>query len=122
MKDKIVQTLIVVSILAGFIAFIAVEWNYLGKIIFALIFGPSLLLPSMWIVIFVATITFIFCKRLLKLMTNRVTYKNLLEHYGTHELCPKSIPVADVNEVLSEIEISEYQKRMELFSLTLGKR
>lgn len=64
MKDKIVQTLIVVSILAGFIAFIAVEWNYLGKIIFALIFGPSLLLPSMWIVIFVATITFIFLQKI----------------------------------------------------------
>ena len=36
MKDKIVQTLIAVSILAGFIAFIAVEWEYMGKIIFAL--------------------------------------------------------------------------------------
>lgn len=55
-------------------------------------------------------------------MTNRVTYRDLLERYGTHELCPKSIPVTDVNETLSEIEISEYQKRMELFSLTLGQR
>lgn len=55
-------------------------------------------------------------------MTNRVTYRDLLERYGTHELCPKSIPVADVNEVLSESEIAEYQKRMELFSLTLGQR
>ena len=63
MKDKIVQTLIVVSILAVFVAFIAVEWNYIGKIIFALIFGPALLLPSMWIVIFVATITFIFLQK-----------------------------------------------------------
>ncbi|MGN8884241.1 hypothetical protein [Ligilactobacillus salivarius] len=60
MKDKIVQTLIAVSILAGFIAFIAVEWEYMGKIIFALIFGPALLLPSMWIVIFASTVTFIF--------------------------------------------------------------
>ena len=63
MKDKIVQTLIVVGILAGFVAFIAVEWNYIGKIIFALIFVPFLLLPSMWIVIFVATITFIFLQK-----------------------------------------------------------
>ena len=53
---------------------------------------------------------------------NKVTYRDLLERYGTYELCPKSIPVADVNETLSEIEISEYQKRMELFSLTLGQR
>ena len=44
MKDRIVQALIVVGILAGFVAFIAVEWNYIGKIIFALIFGPALLL------------------------------------------------------------------------------
>ena len=55
-------------------------------------------------------------------MANRVTYRDLLERYGTYELCPRSIPVADVNETLSEIEISEYQKRMELFSLTLGQR
>lgn len=60
MKDKIIQTLIVVSILAGFIAFIAVEWEYMGKIIFALLFDPSLLLPSMWIVIFSSIVTFIF--------------------------------------------------------------
>ena len=52
MKDKIVQTLIVVSILAVFIAFIAVEWNYIGKIIFALIFGPALLLPKMLLLLF----------------------------------------------------------------------
>lgn len=52
MKDKIVQTLIVVSILAGFVAFIAVEWNYIGKIIFALIFGPALLLPKMLLLLF----------------------------------------------------------------------
>lgn len=63
MKDKIVQTLIVVSILAGFIAFVAIEWEYIGKIIFALIFVPFLLLPSMWIIIFVTTITFIFLQR-----------------------------------------------------------
>ena len=63
MKDKIVQTLIVVGILAGFVAFIAVEWNYIGKIIFALIFGPALLLPSMWIVIFASTFTFIFLQK-----------------------------------------------------------
>lgn len=63
MKDRIVQALIVVGILAGFVAFIAVEWNYIGKIIFALIFGPALLLPSMWIVIFAATITFIFLQK-----------------------------------------------------------
>lgn len=66
MKDKIVQTLIVVSILAGFVAFITVEWEYIGKIIFALIFGPPLLLPSMWIVIFVATITFIFLQKVVE--------------------------------------------------------
>ena len=66
MKDRIVQMLIVASILAGFIAFIVVEWNYLGKIIFALIFGPSLLLPSMWIVIFVVTITFIFLQKIVE--------------------------------------------------------
>lgn len=52
MKDKIVQTLIAVSILAGFIAFIAVEWEYMGKIIFALIFGPALLLPKMLLLLF----------------------------------------------------------------------
>ena len=52
MKDKIVQTLIVVGILAGFVAFIAVEWNYIGKIIFALIFGPALLLPKMLLLLF----------------------------------------------------------------------
>ncbi|MDF4188280.1 hypothetical protein PV941_04235 [Ligilactobacillus salivarius] len=52
MKDKIVQTLIVVGILAGFVAFIAVEWNYIGKIIFALIFGPTLLLPKMLLLLF----------------------------------------------------------------------
>lgn len=52
MKDKIVQTLIVVSILAGFVAFIAVEWNYIGKIIFALIFGLALLLPKMLLLLF----------------------------------------------------------------------
>ena len=63
MKDRMIQALVVVGILAGFIAFIAVEWNYLGKIIFALIFVPFLLLPSMWIVIFVATITFIFLQK-----------------------------------------------------------
>lgn len=63
MKDKIVQTLIVVSILAGFITFIAIEWEYIGKIIFALIFGPALLLPSMWIVIFASTVTFIFLQK-----------------------------------------------------------
>ena len=53
---------------------------------------------------------------------NKVTYRDLLERYGTYELCPKSIPVADIDEVLSESEITEYQKRMELFSITLGKR
>lgn len=63
MKDRMIQALVVVGILAGFIAFIAVEWNYIGKIIFALIFVPFLLLPSMWIVIFVATITFIFLQK-----------------------------------------------------------
>lgn len=63
MKDKIVQTLIVVSILAGFITFIAVEWEYIGKIIFALIFVPFLLLPSMWIIIFASTVTFIFLQK-----------------------------------------------------------
>lgn len=52
MKDKIVQTLIVVGILAGFVAFIAVEWEYIGKIIFALIFGPALLLPKMLLLLF----------------------------------------------------------------------
>ena len=52
MKDRIVQTLIVVGILAGFVAFIAVEWNYIGKIIFALIFGPALLLPKMLLLLF----------------------------------------------------------------------
>ena len=52
MKDKIVQALIVVGILAGFVAFIAVEWNYIGKIIFALIFGPALLLPKMLLLLF----------------------------------------------------------------------
>lgn len=52
MKDKIVQTLIVVSILAGFITFIAIEWEYIGKIIFALIFGPALLLPKMLLLLF----------------------------------------------------------------------
>ena len=52
MKDKVVQTLIVVSILAGFITFIAIEWNYIGKIIFALIFGPALLLPKMLLLLF----------------------------------------------------------------------
>ena len=66
MKDRMIQALVVVSILAGFIAFIAVEWNYLGKIIFALIFVPFLLFPSMWIVIFVATITFIFLKKVVE--------------------------------------------------------
>lgn len=63
MKDRMIQALVVVGILAGFIAFIAVEWNYLGKIIFALIFGPALLLPSMWIVIFASTVTFIFLQK-----------------------------------------------------------
>lgn len=63
MKDRMIQALVVVGILAGFIAFIAVEWNYLGKIIFALIFGPTLLLPSMWIVIFASTVTFIFLQK-----------------------------------------------------------
>lgn len=53
---------------------------------------------------------------------NKVTYRDLLECYGTYELCPKSISVTDVDEVLSESEIAEYQKRMELFSLTLGQR
>lgn len=52
MKDRIVQALIVVGILAGFVAFIAVEWNYIGKIIFALIFGPALLLPKMLLLLF----------------------------------------------------------------------
>lgn len=52
MKDKIVQTLIVVGILAGFVAFVSVEWNYIGKIIFALIFGPALLLPKMLLLLF----------------------------------------------------------------------
>lgn len=52
MKDRIVQPLIVVGILAGFVAFIAVEWNYIGKIIFALIFGPALLLPKMLLLLF----------------------------------------------------------------------
>ena len=63
MKDRMIQALVIVLILAGFVAFIVVEWNYLGKIIFALIFVPFLLLPSMWIVIFVATITFIFLQK-----------------------------------------------------------
>lgn len=63
MKDRMIQALVVVGILAGFIAFIAVKWNYLGKIIFALIFGPALLLPSMWIVIFASTVTFIFLQK-----------------------------------------------------------
>lgn len=52
MKDKIVQALIVVGILAGFVAFIAIEWEYIGKIIFALIFGPALLLPKMLLLLF----------------------------------------------------------------------
>lgn len=52
MKDRIVQALIVVGILVGFVAFIAVEWNYIGKIIFALIFGPALLLPKMLLLLF----------------------------------------------------------------------
>lgn len=52
MKDRIVQPLIVVGILAGFVAFIAIEWEYIGKIIFALIFGPALLLPKMLLLLF----------------------------------------------------------------------
>lgn len=63
MKDRMIQALVIVLILAGFVAFIAVEWNYLGKIIFALIFVPFLLLPSMWIVIFASTVTFIFLQK-----------------------------------------------------------
>ncbi|MFD3388917.1 hypothetical protein [Ligilactobacillus salivarius] len=59
MKDKIVQTLIVVGILAGFVAFIAVEWNYIGKIIFALIFGPALLLPKMLLLLFATVVALI---------------------------------------------------------------
>lgn len=31
-------------------------------------------------------------------MKNKVTYRDLLKRYGMHELCPKSIPVAGVNE------------------------
>lgn len=52
MKDRMIQALVIVLILAGFVAFIAVEWNYIGKIIFALIFGPALLLPKMLLLLF----------------------------------------------------------------------
>ena len=52
MKDRMIQALVIVPILAGFITFIAIEWNYIGKIIFALIFGPALLLPKMLLLLF----------------------------------------------------------------------
>ncbi len=59
MKDRMIQALVVVGILAGFIAFIAVEWNYLGKIIFALIFGPALLLPKMFLLLLTTVVVLI---------------------------------------------------------------
>lgn len=59
MKDRMIQALVVVGILAGFIAFIAVEWNYLGKIIFTLIFGPALLLPKMFLLLLTTVVVLI---------------------------------------------------------------
>ena len=64
MKDKIVQTLIVVGILVGFVAFIAVEWNYIGKIIFALIFVPFYFCLACGSLFLLRQLLSFFCKRL----------------------------------------------------------
>lgn len=52
MKDRTGDVLIAFLLVILFFAFIAVEWNYIGKIIFALIFGPALLLPKMLLLLF----------------------------------------------------------------------
>lgn len=66
MKDRTGDVLIAFLLVILFFAFIAVEWDYIGKIIFALLFGSSFLLPSMWIVIFASAVTLIFLQKVVE--------------------------------------------------------
>lgn len=48
-----------------------------------------------------------------------VTYRDLQREYQTYEISPKNIPIDDVDQPLTEIEIIEYRKRMEIFNFTI---
>lgn len=46
-----------------------------------------------------------------------VTYRDLQKEYQTYEIYPKNLPI-DVDQPLTESEIIEYRKRMEMVNLT----
>lgn len=48
-----------------------------------------------------------------------VTYRDLQREYQTYEIYPKNLPIDDVDQSLTESEIIEYRKRMEMVNLTI---
>lgn len=58
-----IPTLAAFLLLLLIVAIVLFDWGGWGQLIFTLLFIPSFLLPSMWIVIFASTVTFIFLQK-----------------------------------------------------------